>query len=69
MVLTTYPTRTYNHSAGKPHISKQKNDNGTIPAIVIPNRIGGVTVSVLSSNSINCGFEQHVYQQNVASFN
>jgi len=39
----------------------------TIPAIVIPNRIGGVMVSVLSSSSINSGFEQHVYPQNVVS--
>jgi hypothetical protein len=30
----------------------------TIPAIVIPNRIGGVMVSVLSSSSIKSGFEQ-----------
>jgi hypothetical protein len=37
----------------------------TISAIVIPSRIGGVMVSVLSSSSINSGFEQHVYPQNV----
>jgi hypothetical protein len=39
----------------------------TIHAIVIPNRIGGVMMSVLSSSSINSGFEQHVYPQNVVS--
>ena len=38
MVLTTYPTRTYNHSAGKPHISKQKNDNGVNGCYITPNK-------------------------------
>jgi hypothetical protein len=38
MVLTTYPTRTYNHSAGKPHISNHKNDNGVNGCYITPNK-------------------------------
>ena len=38
MVLTTYPTRTYNHSAGKPTISNHRNDNGVNGCYIAPNK-------------------------------